>query len=155
MPFLLGTFSLKNVALWPRFGSDLRHSPWPYIDNLENDQESSGVVGAGYPPKIGSCGHDNCGECIQWISYPQSHSQSWTLKRVTKSGIARVVRDLVAPTSIYTIDVFEDGVFRNSATALVTSKNKQEYWRHMLSSDSEVSAYPRIVVQPCPIELSA
>jgi hypothetical protein len=96
-----------------------------------SDQESEEVIDAGIPAVIGSCGHDDCEDCKNWTAYPQSHFGNWTIKPVRKCGIERAVQRENSST-IYTVDVLEDGVFRDSGQAKVTARNKREYWKNTL-----------------------
>lgn len=110
--------------------------PWPYVDSIENDQEIEEVIDAKIPARIGSCGHDNCEVCPQWIAYPQSHFGNWTIKPVTKCGIAWVVRNNEWPSTIYVVDVLEDGEFINGTTSRITSENKRQFWNTVLQSEA-------------------
>jgi hypothetical protein len=141
---LRGAFFLYNFAAVGL--SLILYRPWPYIDSLA-DQEHEDMIDARKPPKIGSCGHDNCQDCTHWIYYPQSHFGNWTIKPVRKCGIEGVVKnyDLVYST-IYTADILENGVFGGSGEFQVTPENKREYWRNTLMR--EVSDKSR---HDCPI----
>jgi hypothetical protein len=44
--------------------------PWPWMDV---DAEESHL-----PPQATPCPHPNCGFCLQWSLYPQSHFPNWT-----------------------------------------------------------------------------
>jgi hypothetical protein len=96
------------------------------------DQESEDVIDAGLPPRIGSCGHDDCDDCENWITYPQSLFGNWTIKPVRKCGIERVVKNHEQPSTIYRADVLDSGVFGPSAQFEVSAKNKGEYWRSLV-----------------------
>ena len=121
--------------------SELLSSPWPYIDSLA-DQESEEVIDAKIPAIIGSCGHNNCDDCKNWIAYPQSHFGNWTIKPVRKCGIERAVKNRDHSSTIYTVDVLENGVFGDSGETQVTSENKREYWRETLLPEVSVVADP-------------
>lgn len=111
-----------------------RFRPWPYIDSLA-DQESEEVIDAKMPNIIGSCGHNNCEDCKIWVGYPQSLFGNWTAKPVRKCGIEQAVKNRDHASTIYTVDVMEDGVFRDSGEFEVTNKNKRKYWRDTLMSE--------------------
>lgn len=134
-----GYVSLWQSVMW--LFND-RSSPWPYVDNLDEDQESDEVIDANLPAVIGSCGHDNCSVCSNWTAYPQSHFGNWTIKPVTKCGIERAVRGQEHSCTIYRVDVLENGVFRHDLGTVVTSKNKRKFWNEVLQP--EVSAYPSV-----------
>jgi hypothetical protein len=123
---------------------DLLSRPWPYVDSLENDQESEAVMDLKTPPPIGPCGHKNCEICKQWTAYPQSHFGNWTIKPVTKCGIAGVVRNNQLPSTIHVVDVLEDGQFKNGKMAEVTSENKRQFWNDVLQS--KASAYAKLML---------
>ena len=132
-----------TVASWLQLANHCCR-PWPYVDDLNEDQESEEVIDAEKPEPIGSCGHDNCNICKQWTSYPQSHFLNWTIKPVTKCGIAGAVRGQDHPCTIYRVDVMEDGVFRDDpGTFEVTSANKREFWSNVLQP--KVSATRRVI----------
>jgi hypothetical protein len=102
------------------------------------DQESDEVIDAKTLAVIGSCGHDNCEDCKNWTAYPQSHFGNWTIKPVRKCGIERAVQR-EKPSTIYMVDVLEDGVFGVSSQTEVTAKNKREYWRDTLLREASVN----------------
>lgn len=133
-----------------------RARPWPYIDCL-GDQESEERIEASSrsPTVIGSCGHaDNCEDCQKWIAYPQSLFGNWTIKPVRKCGIERAVKDNERLSTIYAINVLEDGGFKNSGEICVTSGTKREFWNDVLLK--EASAHFGIVDGPyLTIQLSA
>lgn len=100
------------------------------------DQESEEVLNAGVITEIGSCGHVNCKVCKEWTSYPQSLFGNWTIKPIRKCGIERAVRGRDHTSTIYTVDVLENGVFgKSSEPALVTLDNKREYWSNVLKRE--------------------
>jgi hypothetical protein len=100
-----------------------------------DDQENEDVIDAKILNVIGSCGHDNCQDCTLWIAYPQSLFGNWTAKPVRKCGIERAVKDREHSSTIYTVDVLEDGVFGDSGEYRVTSRNKREYWKNTLQPE--------------------
>jgi hypothetical protein len=139
--------------------SDVLSRPWPYVDSLKDDQEDEAVIDAQRPLPIGSCGHHNCDVCRQWTAYPQSHFLNWTIKPVTKCKIERVVRYNEHPSTIYGVDVLENGIFKNCKPAKVTSRNKREYWNKVLqrkaSSNPRASAMSYLAFSAAPGYVSA
>ena len=117
--------------------SDNHFRPWPYIDSLD-DQETEEVIDAKILNIIGSCGHDDCEDCRQWIAYPQSLFGNWTKKPVRKCGIERAVMDREHSSTIYTVDVLENGVFGDSGEERVTTSNKRQYWRNSLQPEVSI-----------------
>jgi hypothetical protein len=118
-------------------------SPWPYVDNLDDDQDHEEVIDAGIFTEIGSCDHINCSDCPNWIAYPQSHFGNWTIKPVKNSGIEAAVRGKDHPCTIYKVDVMETGKFLHDDGTEVTSKNKRNFWNEVLQQ--EVSANPSVI----------
>ena len=112
--------------------------PWPYVDSLA-DQESEEVIDAKQLAIIGSCGHENCNDCKNWIAYPQSQFGNWTIKPVRKCGIELAVKDREHPSIVYTVDVMEDGRFLSSEFE-VTSQNKRQYWNEVLQREVIVNS---------------
>jgi hypothetical protein len=113
--------------------------PWPYVDNLKEDQESEENIDA-KPTVIGSCGHENCDDCYNWTAYPQSHFGNWTIKPVLKCRIAEAVINKDHPSTIYKVDILENGKFVLPEEREVNSKNKREFWNDVLQI--EVCVYP-------------
>jgi hypothetical protein len=104
------------------------------------DQEKEEVIDARVLAVIGSCGHDHCEDCRNWTAYPQSLFGNWTIKPVKKCGIERAVKDREHSSTIYTVDVLENGVFGDSGEYKVTTTNKREYWRNVLLPEASFGA---------------
>jgi hypothetical protein len=138
-----------QLTIW---SSHCCSSPWPYVDNLKEDQEDEEKIDA-KPTVIGSCEHEDCDDCPNWTAYPQSHFGNWTIKPVRKCGIAEAVINQDHPSTIYKVDILEDGQFVRPEKREVNSKNKREFWNDVLQIKARV--YPILTPDPSITPLSA
>jgi hypothetical protein len=122
----------RNVYLIPPriLAPSHRHAapsgPWPYDD--EGELESAP---ASPTAPLGTCGHtDDCADCKQWISYPQSLFPNWSLRQVQKSGLESAILDKRPDLTcvIRKIDVLKSGEFEGSNASVVDEYNKRTFW---------------------------
>jgi hypothetical protein len=107
--------------------------PWPWINLNETNDERD--LNCDAPTTLGSCGHDDCEDCKQWTSYPQSLFGNWTIEPVKKCGIERAVKGREHSSTIYWADVLDSGVFKGSGKHEVSTGNKREFWRDVLATE--------------------
>ncbi|KDQ10147.1 hypothetical protein BOTBODRAFT_190632 [Botryobasidium botryosum FD-172 SS1] len=121
--------SCHRPAPTPSYRHAAPAGPWPWVDDVNDQEEANNTNPDGI---IGSCSHQNCNDCPQWIGYPQSLFGNWTIKPVIKCRIEEAVKQDNIQSTIYTVNVGDDGNFEAPARRIVTNENKREYWNQVL-----------------------
>ena len=103
--------------------------PWPFIDiddEVPNSESSNRIPEP--PLSAGPCKHFNrTSQQICWCRYPQSLFPNWTPQQQKKSGITKVIETL-GKSSLYYLDVMQDGAFVNAGVREVGVRNQHEHW---------------------------
>jgi len=68
---------------------------------------------------------------ICWCKYPQALYPNWTPRQQKKSKIAGVIATKHDSSTIYVLDVIEDGIFVNLGKREVRESTQDEQWRVM------------------------